>query len=103
MSRPLAALKREGVWGTGNGQPGCLFDNGPNFLEGTLRDAIESALWPFADCGDGTGLTWLEYLRAVRDLLDCGTHYFPSARRAEIGAGVVQVWEADPSDLEGES
>lgn len=72
--------------------PGCLFDNGPHFAE-TKQDAIDCALYPFHGPGNETDLSEDELAAAKADLDSDGIHYFPAARRGELGASLVQIWE----------
>jgi hypothetical protein len=83
-------------WGYGSGMPGCLFDNGPHFAN-TQDDAISAVLWHFSETGNESDLSEEELAQARADLLECGTHYFPSERRGELGASMVQVWEEQGS------
>ncbi len=46
-----ARVLRAKVWGVGAGQPGCLYDYGPNYHR-SKRAALEDAVW-HADAGDG--------------------------------------------------
>lgn len=81
-------------WGYGSGMPGCLFDNGPHFCE-TQEQAIDGVLCYFSETGNESDLSAAELEQARADLKECGTHYFPAERRLELGASLVQVWEAD--------
>lgn len=81
-------------WGYGSGMPGCLFDNGPHFCE-TQEDAIDGVLAPFHGTGNESDLSESELEDARIDLRGGGSHYFPFNRRAELGATVLEVWEAD--------
>lgn len=82
-------------WSYGSGMVGCLYDNGPHFVE-HLRDAVDGALLPFLDV-----LTDAEEKAARRALRFEGIYYFPSKRRAEFGADYVEVCKQQgpcPSD-----
>jgi hypothetical protein len=43
-----ARVLRANVWGVGAGQPGCLYDNGPNYST-SRRAAIADAVWHAGD------------------------------------------------------
>lgn len=73
-------------WSYGSGMPGCLYDN--QGTAETRADAIESALFIFQD-----DLSEDEYAAARSELESSGLHYFPSERRAELGASLVEVSE----------
>lgn len=59
----------------GSGMPGCLYDNGPNFSP-TLRGAIDSLVWLFAESGSESDLSKAEVKRMRRNLRVDGIHYF---------------------------
>ncbi len=80
----------------GSGMVGCLYDNGPHYVV-TLRDAIAGALLPFID-----QLTTRELRAARRDLRVDGIHYFPSKRRAELGADYCELSKQDGPCPEGD-
>lgn len=73
-------------WGYGSGMVGCLFDNGPCFVE-TREQAIESALFIFDD------LPKRELQRARAALRADGIHYFSRRYRGDAGADLVQIWQ----------
>lgn len=79
-------------WGYGSGMPGCLFDHGPCFVH-TQEQAIDGCLWQFTGTGNESDLSSEEIAQATADLLSDGIHYFPAARRGELGASLVQIWE----------
>jgi len=65
----------------GSGFPGCLYDNGPNFSP-TLKGAIDSLVWLFAESGSESDLTPAEVKRMRRNLRVDGIHYFEDSSKA---------------------
>lgn len=75
-------------WGYGSGMVGCLFDNGPCFVE-TKEQAIDGALFPFEDSDLPDSV-----LSDARNTLERGeTYYFPREHQAAAGAHMLQIWE----------
>lgn len=79
-------------WGYGSGMVGCLFDNGPCFVE-TKEDAIDCVLFQFSCTGNESDLDGAMLDQAKADLRADGIHYFPSAVRRDTGADYCQIWE----------
>lgn len=84
-----APLKRPKHYISGSGEPGCLYDNGPNVSD-TKEAAIEDLCFLFQDCvGKGT------LARMRRDLEQDGIHYFDRRIRPFAGASYCEISECD--------
>jgi hypothetical protein len=67
----------------GSGQPGCLYDSGPDFSP-TLSGALDSLSFRFDN------LPKLALQRMRGDLRRHGVHYFPRGVRARNEAGELE-------------
>lgn len=76
-------MSKQHHYSYGSGQPGCLYDWGPNYSE-TLAGAIESCAWMF-----GQELTDAELKRMRSNLRVEGIHYFNDP--ATVGATYVEI------------
>lgn len=94
----MGVAVRRSHWVMGAGQPGCLYDYGPN-AHRSKRDAIADAAWLL---GELEGVTGRDIRRMRSDLHRYGIHYFPERVRLLQGHAYVEISKQNGPMPEGD-